>query len=324
MSAISLVLSDFQSSVTMDVSGQLYSEVENLPAYDATANFYCTVSNMSNVFQYQTESESFATTADLSMVFFVNLFTQSGVKFSDASGVYWPKDPSGNPLLGNPGNAVVEVATAVGSGDANGAYLNSNMNITSDYIRYLALKLFNTQYGTDLFVNVDDMTQNLKTKMKFVQPYVGWTPVTTVGNTIMTALSKASTYAPQPYSNMVNYTWTDSDSVSHTIKGLPSSDNTDANLTRSLMAQIETMQPARFANIQSTIAPQGLPFVAGDTISYTMTMNAADGQEELTGVSPIPPRTYRIVLNILADETAVNTIDSNGTGTYNVLSNNCR
>jgi len=66
------------------------------------------------------------------------------------------------------------------------------------------------------------------------------------------------------------------------------------------MLQMLELDPARFENIQNPNVLQSLPFISGDTINFKIGINAAEGQELLTNVRPIPKRTYQIKI-ILTD-----------------------
>ena len=60
------------------------------------------------------------------------------------------------------------------------------------------------------------------------------------------------------------------------------------------MDQIIGTDKTRLAHLTRCSELQSLPLREGDTIIYKMTMHAADGQENLTSVNPIPERVYEI------------------------------
>jgi hypothetical protein len=85
--------------------------------------------------------------------------------------------------------------------------------------------------------------------------------------------------------------------------------NTSAeNICRVLMQQMTGSAIERFATLEALDANdrRSLPFQAEDSISFKVTINPADGQEELTGVSAFGGRSYEIRL-VLVDGTAENT-----------------
>lgn len=329
---VRLVLNDFTSVAQMDLSGAFITEVLDL-SYDVVANFYCTVADMSNVFQFQTDSRVVGGVSDPSMVFFVHLFDSSAGHF-DASTTpsslfvgadcHWPMDgsgPSAVPLLSNPGNAVVtdvvaydaetkiksaSPAYAGWSSDPMGAYSMHDMGVISEYQRYLACKLFNTAYGTEMFTNTLQMNADLNKKLgTYVSSYAQ-----SSGNVVLKQLLKVATTANSlSIDKLVQYQWEPTGDI---YLGLPSSYTSNDNLTRELMEQMEASAPERFNNIQGNTAPQGLPFKPLDTIEYQVTIKAANGQNDLTGVGAINDRVYKIVLNIMADGTTVNSSESSG------------
>ena len=300
---IVMILTDLSSTVIMDTSGTLLHETLSITG-DVVANFYTTVTDMSNVFQFETESEVIGGVNDPSMNFFVHLFDssanhQDNTQFSGAD-CYWTTDPQGLPLLRNPGNAIVTsiINSDTGFRDANGPYTMNNVNVVSEYDRYLALKLFNTSYGTELFTNIHAMNASLNNVL-----------IAGSGNVVLNSLlSVATTRNSQSVAELVRYDFS-ANGVMNTVLGLPSSYTSADNLTRELMRQMETQQPDRFAYTQHTISPQGLPFFAGDSIEYSVIIKACPGQEQLTGVVPIPDRTYTIKINIMADRTYINSIN---------------
>ena len=67
------------------------------------------------------------------------------------------------------------------------------------------------------------------------------------------------------------------------------------------MKQISYFVPERLDisinGIQDTINKQSLPFLEGDTISFFLTIQPSNGQENVTGLSQaISSRKYRIIL----------------------------
>jgi len=62
-------------------------------------------------------------------------------------------------------------------------------------------------------------------------------------------------------------------------------DTTDSNLCRELMKQMFYSNASRFQNVSNTSSPQSLPFIAGDSLSYRIIVQAAAGQAALTGAS---------------------------------------
>jgi hypothetical protein len=175
------------------------------------------------------------------------------------------------------------------------AQMNTDtMYLKTDFIRYLALKLFGTHYGVDLFVNEEELVQEMYDRIAVAMGInyelidsLNYIDGTNANLTLDTQYKKVYDYRIERYVHC--YTRYATDAF-----------NTNKNLCRELMLQLVALDPARFQNIQNTSYMQPLPFIAGDSINFKIGINAASGQELLTGVAPIPKRTYQIKI-ILTD-----------------------
>lgn len=161
------------------------------------------------------------------------------------------------------------------SAQSFGAITELNTMLTDDFIRYIALKLFGTYHGVDLFVNEEELVNSLNT-------------------TIETAMSTN-------YDTINSLNYIDGSNVNLLLDTLPKkvydyrieryvycypryatdSFNTSQNLCRELMLQILELDPSRYQNMENTSLMQPLPFIAGDTINFKIGINAAEGQELL-------------------------------------------
>ena len=78
--------------------------------------------------------------------------------------------------------------------------------------------------------------------------------------------------------------------------------DSDRNFSRQLLEQIinndrdRLISDASAGTIDASNEIQAIPLVDGDTISFKVTLKAAAGQHNLTGVSAIGDRTYKIKL----------------------------
>jgi hypothetical protein len=175
------------------------------------------------------------------------------------------------------------------------AQLNtSTMCLKQDFIRYIALKLFGTHHGVDLFVNEDELVMSL---------YDTIAEAMGINYDLMDSLnyidgSNVNLFQDTTFKKV--YDFRIERYVYCYTKYATDAFNTSENLCRELMLQLVKLDPARFRNIQNTSYMQPLPFIAGDTINFKIGINAADGQELLTSVAPIPKRTYQIKI-ILTD-----------------------
>jgi hypothetical protein len=250
---VDFVLTGLDQHFTLGVSGEIAAAAA--PAIDVScvANYNVKLSDMRNVFKFQTDS------------FDVNNVDASDIKYY----VYmnaWPAD-----LSLNPANAHTLSSEPILS---NSADVVAKRNfVKHDFVRYLALRLFNTAYGVDLFSNETELLSDLVTKGA------------TAAGSIITALkavdqaSAARGEAPHKYSeNDLNGT---------------------SNFSRELLRQVAHYAPARFASISDISGIQSIPLENDDTISFKVSITAAPNQHTLTSrPSAIETRTYKIKLTL--------------------------
>ena len=144
-----------------------------------------------------------------------------------------------------------------------GSYFTSSglMYVTFDYVRYLAFKLFNTHYGTDLFSNEEFLRTDLQTTFA------------TNFDTVLTALQSA---------------------------GEKNHEETVDNPSRKLLNHIINNVPSRLNDISGNYSIEGeqywykMPILAGDNVYMVLTVSAAPDQNVLTNVASIEDRTYLI------------------------------
>jgi hypothetical protein len=172
------------------------------------------------------------------------------------------------------------------------------MLLKHDFERYLAQQLFGTYRGVDLFTNEKSLIEN----MSFLGGDVADQGVL---KSIFASLEKVSTVAGD-----VSITAEDASGNRHTTNATKTQDN----IVRELMQQIFHAEPARFSNISLDDEHDGtyrsVPLMDDDKIYFTLTMNAAENQNELTNVAAIPARTYLIKLILGSDATNTAVSDS--------------
>jgi hypothetical protein len=80
-----------------------------------------------------------------------------------------------------------------------------------------------------------------------------------------------------------------------------------ANFSRELLRQVAHHAPARFAGIENVSTIQSVPLDVNDTISFKVSISAAENQHNLTSRSgPFDTRVYEIRLVLKADENVSN------------------
>jgi hypothetical protein len=224
---------------------------------DAVANVDITLSTFKSLYQFQTDSVD------------INDVVANDVKFRVAY-----VDASNSPLGMDIDTSAVVLAEGAIDGTAG------NKNITYDYTRYLALKLFNSHLGVDLFSNEQSLRAGLNTSFK------------TRFNEVLLAL--AARGATDQNDNSVSGTHYNTTSPS-----------------RIIFNQLIANKPSRFRDINSNKANivdgkqwYYMPGAINDKFFFLLNVAAAENQHVLTGVStPIPVRSYLISAKIIADPT---------------------
>lgn len=189
----------------------------------------------------------------------------------------------------NPANAMLD------TGESSGALTHvdnpKKMLVKHDFIRYLALKLFGTVNGVDLFNNEVQMIQALN--------YIGNTSLEDISGTFW----KYSSHSTFPDISGIFLT-----DASNNMRYTTDDFNTNENICRELFYQLLYEKKERFANlVTDNNYLVGLPILEGDVINFNFAINPSPGQNVLTGVPEFFGRNYRIKL-IVDDGTGVNTV----------------
>jgi hypothetical protein len=196
---------------------------------------------------------------------------------------YWPTLNAANAMMDHASSAN---AIAV-------VYVANKMMVAHDFLRYLALKLFRTHHGVDLFNNETELLQQIRLICGNGAGY-------TMGE-ILSSLASVNLSGNHP--NIVsdpsgNY-MTNDDSSYH-------------NIGRVLVEQLKGIAPERFANLENSSDARPIPFLEDDIVSFSMIINPPIGQEYLTNVYAISPRSYKIRLILKTTANVSNTeVDPN-------------
>lgn len=272
---VNFTLSGLNQTFTLGVSGELAAAAPAALDVSASAVYNIKLSDMLAVFKFQSDS------------FDVNDTDASDIKYYvfDASNA-WPTD-----LVLNPANADMSNNPIFATG---GDILANKNKVKHDFVRYLALKLFNTAYGVDLFSNEDALLGDLVSKGA------------TAHAAIKTALAAVSTTA----AGLAN---TDANGLKYATNDL--SGNT--NFSRELLRQVAYAAPARFSATSNISGVQSVPLQADDTINFKVSISADAAQHNLTSVAgPFDVRVYQIRLVLKAEPTNVVPIESGNTTAY--------
>jgi hypothetical protein len=280
---LNFVLTDLSSSVTLSQTGNLTSQVLSISG-DAVAVFFVKTTDMQQVFQFETDAINVNDLSAQDMKFYVNMQT-------------WPANL--NPL--NPANAMMDVPTyssgAISSVSklSGAAYDHNKALVKHDFIRYIAQRMFNTYQAVDLFNNQLEVIQNIETVCDGSGNGHAW-------HDISAALYNVDMTNGTNHGLLVD---------SNGNKYMTTATTTPDNLSRELFLQIVGNQPNRLtanpdgsSRVLGSADRQNMLFYDGDTINFNVTINAASGQETvsgLSGISPIPPRTYVIKLIMVSN-----------------------
>ena len=227
-------------------------------ATDATAVFYIRLSDMTNLFQYQTDA------------FDVNNVDASDIKYY----VFHRTMPA--ELHINPSHAMMNKTESAGMLGSGVQEIGADKSLVKhDFVRYIALRLFNTHYGVDLFQNEQELHENIT--------YLGETIQHSI-DTILSGISTTSASQDMAYDATGN-------------KYLTNDASGNTNLCRELMRQLAAAEPSRFYNNGADTATSGIrsvPLREDDSINFKLTITSAPDQNIVTGVTVIPSRTYLI------------------------------
>ena len=193
-----------------------------------------------------------------------------------------------------------------GSGDAityldyksGGSPLSNNqLNVASDFTRYLAQSIFGTPAGVDLFYNEQNILTDVSNQ--FQESWV----VSDLSNVLLPISSLSGTDSHLKTDMSYGLYLDNSEVPTNPTTGKP----TYNNISQILFDQILSQAPARFTTgpdglIQDLPAhqPQPLPFAQYDTVSWVLTVAPAAGQESLIdGTTAISPRSYRVRMHLV-------------------------
>jgi len=271
---VHFVLNALASEVTLDLSAAIPADSALSIDASAIAIQYISLDDIKAIFKYQTDSND---TIDVDT---------SDLKY------YVDYDTFENLAL-NPANAVLS-ENEIASADSTGQFADNKKMVAHDFLRYLAEDLFGTHYGVDIFTNEKSVIQSIRS-------VCGDTEGNTLYN-INAAVKKVSTSSEE-----ADLTGLEGTTGS---KYMTNASDDDLNLCRTLMRQMISAAPSRFADIDATLidGERPLPFQTGDIIAYKLTVNAAENQHLITrDTDPVGHRSYEIrwVINESGENTAV-------------------
>jgi hypothetical protein len=282
---LNFVLTDLSSSVTLSQTANLTSEVLSISG-DAVAVLFVKTSDIKKVFQFETDAININDLSAQDMKFYVDMSA-------------WPTSQALNPL--NPANAMMDVPV-YSSGPissiskiSGAPYDHNKALVKHDFIRHIAQKMFNTYQAVDLFNNQLEVIQNIEMVCDGSGVGHSW-------HDISAALYNVDKDHGRNSGLLVD---------ANGLKYMTTATTTPDNLSRELFLQIVGNQPNRLtanadgsSRVLGSADRQNMIFYDGDTINFNLTLQAASGQESvsgLTNISPVPSRTYVIKLVMISD-----------------------
>jgi hypothetical protein len=164
---------------------------------------------------------------------------------------------------------------------------NTNLNLKSDFISYLAKQLFKTERGVDLFNNEDALLTDFKSNCDTFWNNLKTNYITKIDKTIGDHLKLVIDENSRKY--------------------LTNNTATKENLTRELLLQVIDASKTRFSDIQTfydnTTGLYAVPFEAGDKVSFILTVHSDSTQTSVIGEttpSAVNDRIYKISLRVTA------------------------
>ena len=287
MASIDFVLDAFATSKNMDISATLDTGAppSTITDVSATAVYYITTETLKSVFRFSSNSWDVNDVSADDIHYFT--FMEN-----------WPIN-----LQINPANAMLDKA------DSDNAILvglsAEKMLVKHDFVRYLALSLFKTAAGVDLFNNETALLNELNR----------------VGGESFDVDISGVMWAKSAYADVNDvfatgdYEANNGDNtkffIDPSVNRVCTTDefSSEQNLPRELFRQVLNVAPGRFNDISfnafdadGVLVPHTchIPFETDDSISYRFTVSPATGQHNLTSTTAFGARVYRIKL-ILKD-----------------------
>jgi hypothetical protein len=269
---INFSLSGLNQSFNLSTLALLDSSSVNMDATNATSIFYVRVSDITNIFKYQSDATDVDNTDASDIKYYV--FHRK-----------WPAELKINPL-----HSMMNKSESINMLGFSEGYTSNKSLTKHDFLRYISLRLFNTIHGVDLFRNERDLQENAVYMGENVRYNI---------DSILSGISTTSNSGTMSYDASGN-------------KYLTNDSSGNTNLCRELMRQVAAGAPLRFYNNGAdNTGLKNVPFLENDTITFRLILQAAAGQNILTGVSEIPSRSYTIKLvlkNTVTNSTNTNTV----------------
>ena len=266
------ILTQFNQTIYMDLSGILQDGTDILIGeYHAMCSVDISLTEWSQCFKITSDSVDIDNVAASDITYYVYNYNDAvgGIKSSQTK----PSLAGGGTIYnGNP-------ATSLVTNTPIDATVSNNVNkLQFDFVRHIAVELFNTPNGVDLFNNEQELRRSVETSCDYGDSNKLINKLEDILNSCETNTSGGITNIDSSY-----------------------------NLTYILLKQLFQKQPGRFSDLSanynitlSPTTPAPLPWALGDTIWYVLTLHPASGQHTLVGKpNPLNSRKYLIKMVLI-------------------------
>jgi hypothetical protein len=272
-SNICITLLSFNKIVSIDKAGLIYNEIYNpqFTGYDAEVTTNIDLLTFKKMFCFQSDYIDVNNANELDVKYYVlkNRIVSFIPDFQDAT------------ITLNPIVQVTPNGTILTPGD---------QNIGKDFIRFLAYLLFNTPYGSDLFVNEDELVESV---------------IQALTQAWMSCATDLQNISNESTANILPMTG------NSPAKYLTNSTMSILNICRELFLQLISKSPTRFTNMpnledtgsdiqdirEGKLKYYNLPFLHGDCVKIQVKLNPAVNQDTF-GLTPLNSDKFDTVNNI--------------------------
>ena len=271
-----LYLDKFESDARMELGATVPRGMpDHLPYSENKAEIEVSLSTFLKTFKFQMDS------------FDINNCKKNDIKYFVFKDHYF-NDPN---LRINPADAHVKFTDLFQTDEDKTIvkypidYKENKKFVCHDFVRYLALKLFGTTHGVDLFDNETELLDDVRKQCFISQSDASLSTMANIKNVM--EISDVN-------NELLDISYSSPCTDYNVIYGMSNNVTSTDNICKMLLDQIIGTDITRMAHLTRNHDLQSLPLMDGDTIIYKMTIHAANEQHKLTDVDEILPRIYEI------------------------------
>ena len=288
-SPVDLYVTAFEQSITLNELASLLKVPEISFDVSCTTDIDMSIEAFKSVFQFSIED--IATLDGSDNIHDLHFYVQdASLSYLETTVKGKSISIMGQNIIPANGNAVTYLDYHNGGSPLS----NAQLNVASDFTRYLAKEIFGTPAGVDLFYNeqaiLTDISNAFQDKWVLGNLNGILLPISSVQGNDSHLVTDAS------YGKYLDNTDPSGAAVAYN------------NISKVLFDQLLALAPARFSTdpdtglIQDLPAhqPQPIPFFLGDTVSWVLKIKPAEGQESLVTrtTDTIKERSYRVRMHL--------------------------